>query len=71
MLIRGSKNASHGGGEICGLALRFDFDRPLDDPGLLSVAYDGERVVPVEVVELPTGEATFLADTSDIWASMS
>jgi len=53
------------------LAVRFDFDRALDDPGLLFVAYDGERFVPMDVMQLPVGEAAILADTSDVWASMS
>ncbi len=52
------------------LAVRFEMDRPLDDPSLLFLQWDGEAFIPVDLAELPPGESTTLADTSDVWASL-
>lgn len=52
------------------LAVRFDLDRPLDDPGLLFMQWDGETFRPIDLAALPAGESATLADTSDVWASM-
>jgi len=52
------------------LAVRFDLKRPLDDPSLLFLYWDGRRFEPLEVMSLAPGESLELADTSDIWASM-
>jgi len=52
------------------LAVRFDLDRPLDDPGLLVLQWDGRTFRAIDVATLPVGEVFTLADTSDIWASM-
>jgi len=52
------------------LAVRFDFQRPLDDPNLLFLTWDGQRFLPLEAAELQLGRQLLLADTSDVWASM-
>jgi hypothetical protein len=52
------------------LAVRFEFPRPLDDPRLLFLTWDGRRYRRIDLTALPEGERRELADTSDIWASM-
>ena len=52
------------------LAVRFRLDRPLGDPDLLFLRWDGEAFRPIDLAALPTGERVELADTSDVWASM-
>lgn len=52
------------------LAVRFDMDRPLDDPGVLFMQWDGQTFRPIDLAALPAGETITLADTSDVWASM-
>jgi hypothetical protein len=56
------------GGDV--LAVRFEIDRPLDDPSLLFLQWNGEAFIPVDLAELPPGESVTLADTSDVWASL-
>ncbi len=52
------------------LAARFEFSTPLDDPGLLLLAWDGERYVRIDPTSLEPGEAVPLVDNADVWASM-
>jgi len=52
------------------LAVRFELDRPLNDPGMLVVYWDGASFRPIDLAGLPTGQTVTLADTSDVWASM-
>jgi hypothetical protein len=52
------------------LAVRFQMNRPLDDPSLLFMQWDGKRFRPIDLAALPTGESVTLADTSDVWGSM-
>jgi hypothetical protein len=52
------------------VAAAFAFDRPLDDPSLLFLSWDGARFVTFDVASLAVGARVFLADTSDVWASM-
>jgi hypothetical protein len=52
------------------LAVRFEIDRSLNDPGMLFVQWDGETFRPIDLGGLPVGESVTLADTSDVWASM-
>lgn len=52
------------------LAVRFDFHRPLDDPNLLFLTWNGRRFVPLEAAALQPGRRLLLADTSDVWASI-
>jgi hypothetical protein len=52
------------------LAARFEFDRPLDDPRMLFLQWDGETFRSIDVTGLPVGLAFTLADTSDVWGSM-
>jgi hypothetical protein len=52
------------------LAVRFELNRPLSDPDLLIMYWDGERFLPIELAELPVQSAVTLADTSDVWESM-
>jgi hypothetical protein len=54
------------------LAVRFDMSRPLDDPSVLFVQWDGkeQKYRPFDLASLPPGQSVILADTSDIWASM-
>ncbi len=52
------------------LAVRFRLDRPLGDPDLLFLQWDGEAFRPMDLAALPLGESVTLADTSDVWASM-
>lgn len=52
------------------LAVRFDFDRPLDDPRTLFLQWDGDTFRPIDLAALPVGHSVTLADTSDVWASM-
>ena len=51
-------------------AVRFELDRPLNDPGVLVVQWDGATFRPIDLAGLPAGEIVTLADTSDVWASM-
>ncbi len=57
-----------GGSDIA--AVRFELDRPLSDPDLLLLQWDGASYRPIDLVSLPVGEPVVLADTSDIWASL-
>jgi len=52
------------------LAVRFELDRPLSDPSLLFLAWDGSAFVPLDVAVLPVGEPHLLFDSSDPWAAM-
>ncbi|MBM4081045.1 MAG: hypothetical protein FJ278_15180 [Planctomycetes bacterium] len=52
------------------LAVRFDFQRPLDDPSLLFLAWDGQRFSPLNPATLELTRPIPLADTSDVWKSM-
>jgi hypothetical protein len=52
------------------LAVRFDLDRPLDDPSVLILHWDGTVFKPIDLATLPLGERVTLADTSDVMASM-
>lgn len=52
------------------LAVRFRLDRPLGDPDLLFLQWDGEAFRPIDLAALPAGKSVTLADTSDVWASM-
>ena len=52
------------------LAVRFRLDRPLADPDLLFLRWDGEAFRPLDLAALPPGKSVILADTSDVWASM-
>ncbi len=52
------------------LAVRFHLDRPLRDPDLLFLQWDGEAFRPFDFAALPAGESVTLADTSDVWAGM-
>ena len=52
------------------LGVRFDMDRPLDDPEVLFIRWDGETFRPIDLAAMPTGEITTLADTSGLWNSM-
>ena len=52
------------------LAVKFEIDRPLSDPGVLMVYWDGESFLPIDLASLPIGQTHMLADTSDVWASM-
>ncbi len=47
------------------LSVRFDFNRPLDDPGLLFLRWNGEAFEPMDIASLDVGETVELADTSD------
>ena len=51
------------------LAVRFDLKRPLDDPSLLFLYWDGRGFEPLDVASLAPGASLELADTSDVWAS--
>jgi len=52
------------------LAVRFDMDRPLDDPGILFMQWDGEVFRPIDLAAMPLGQTATLADTSDVMGSM-
>lgn len=52
------------------LAVRFELDRPLDDPSVLFMQWDGETFRPIDLAALPVGEILTIADTSDVWGSM-
>jgi hypothetical protein len=52
------------------LAVRFGLNRPLDDPGMLVMRWDGESFRPLNLSTVPVGETITLADTSDVWSSM-
>ena len=45
-------------------------NRPLDDPGILFVQWDGRTFRPIDLAALSAGQSVTLADTSDVWASM-
>ena len=51
-------------------AVRFRLDRPLGDPKLLFLRWDGDSYRPIDLAALAVGERLTLADTSDLWASM-
>jgi hypothetical protein len=52
------------------LAVRFDLDRPLSDPGILFMQWDGKTFRAIDLAGLPAGENVTLAAPSDVWASM-
>ena len=52
------------------LAVRFEMDRPLDDPIILFMQWDGETFRPIDLAGLPAGQIVTLADTSGAWAGM-
>ncbi len=52
------------------LEVRFDLKRPLEDPSLLFLYWDGRGFEPLDVASLAPGTSVELADTSDIWAGM-
>jgi len=52
------------------LAVRFDLKRPLDDPSLLFLYWNGREFEPLDLASLAPGASLELADTSDIWAGM-
>lgn len=52
------------------LAVRFDLKRPLDDPLLLFLYWNGREFEPLDLASLAPGTSLELADTSDIWAAM-
>jgi hypothetical protein len=53
------------------LEVRFEFERSLDDPAYLFVAWTGKAYERVDVAELPVGETVELCDNSNVWAAMS
>lgn len=59
---------TQGGRDI--LAVRFDMDRPLDDPSILFMEWDGDVFRPIDLAALAAGKIVTLADTSDVWGSM-
>jgi len=52
-------------------AVRFELDRALDDPSLLILQWDGTQFAPLDLLSLAPGDEVVLADTSDLWKSMS
>lgn len=48
----------------------FELDRPLADPGVLVLRWDGESYSPIDLSGVPIGQKIVLADTSDLWESM-
>ena len=52
------------------LAVGFHMDRPLDDPALLFLRWDGRAFSPIDLAALPAGQSVTLADTSDLWAGI-
>lgn len=53
------------------LAVRFELDRDLDDASLLILQWDGTQFAPLELMSLDPGVEVVLADTSDLWKSIS
>jgi len=53
------------------LAVRFELDRDLDDASLLILQWDGTQFAPLELMSLNPGVEVVLADTSDLWKSIS
>ena len=51
------------------LEARFVLDRPLNDPSLLVLTWDGRSYQPIDLMLLPVGKEHELADTSDIFGS--
>jgi hypothetical protein len=51
-------------------AVRFDMNRPLDDPDVLFIQWDGQTFRPIDLAGLHLKQKVTLADTSDVWASM-
>lgn len=49
------------------LEVQFDFNRALDDAGLLFLRWDGNVYEPLDVSALKNGETVRLADTSKLW----
>jgi hypothetical protein len=49
------------------LEVQFDFNRSLDDAGLLFFRWDGEIYEPLDVSAMENGETVRLADTSKWW----
>lgn len=52
------------------LAVRFDLKRPLDDPSLLFLYWNGRGFEALDLASMALHESLELADTSDIWASV-
>jgi len=52
------------------LAVRFEMDRPLNDPHVLFLQWNGSAFRPIDLAALPVGKLVTLADTSDVWGSM-
>ncbi|MBW2529085.1 MAG: glycosyltransferase family 39 protein [Deltaproteobacteria bacterium] len=52
------------------LAVRFDFDDPLDAEQVLLLSWDGSRFVAVDYGALGDGETRLLADTSDVMKTL-
>jgi hypothetical protein len=52
------------------LSVRFDVDRPLEDPSLLILYWDGSAFRHLDPASLREGKPRVLADTSDVFASM-
>jgi hypothetical protein len=52
------------------LAVRFELNRPLNNPAVLFIQWDGQTFRPIDLAALPLNEPVTLADTSDAWASM-
>jgi hypothetical protein len=52
------------------LAVRFELNRPLNDPAMLFIQWDGQTFRPIDLAALPPNEPVTLADTSNVWASM-
>jgi len=52
------------------LTVRFDFHRPLDDPGLLFMTWNGVRFASLSLSRMKPCRQRLLADTSDVWTSM-
>jgi len=57
--------------ETDALAIRFDITRPLDNRSLLFLYWDGEQFLIMDFATLEEGKEVILADTSDVWASMT
>ena len=53
------------------LTVRFEMTRPLDDRSLLFLYWDGKRFLAMDLAVLEEGKEVVLADTSNVWASMT
>jgi hypothetical protein len=52
------------------LSVRFDFKRPLDDPGCLFLFWNEQAFAPLDIAALEIGQRIKLADTSDLLKAM-